>query len=223
MKLYLLDFRNIRFHFWIPILSAWLFIPLTVLLCEQISPTGNLTDASGFIQMFHPFLSIWWIVFVFRQYVDGSGREILHMYRKSQFLQCVFMQMLFLLVTGLPYFVLSFFYPNTGLEFLRIGVESFCLSSSAYCILFVSRSSTAAILINLIYVAITWSSKFDISRLIGNPENWIVKYDVLSYLNIFSVWKEVTAVPKSKFIVTLVAGLLLLAVGGWKNRNLFTE
>ena len=221
MKLYLLDFKNIRFHFWIPIVSAWIFIPLAVFICQRITPTDNLTDASGFIQMFHPFMAIWWIVFVFRQYADESGSELLHMYRRSQLPHCVFMQLFFLLITGVPYGILSCFYPDTGLEFLRIAVESFCLSSAAYCIIFTFRSATAAILVNLIYVAATWFVEFDISSMIDNPENLLVKYDLLSYLNIFSIWVDISEIPKMKFGVTAAIGFVFLMIGGWKNHNLF--
>lgn len=221
MRLYLLDLKNIRFHFFVPMAAALIFVPLTVWAFYQNGSTQDIVDASSYIQMYLPFLSIWWVVFVLRQYADGSGRELLHMQRKSQALQCLFMQALFLGITAAPYLVLSFFYEGMLYEYLRIAVQSFFLSSLAYCILFTLRSATAAILVDLLYVAATWFVKLDWGRITGSPESWLVQHDPMQYVNIFSTGMKAAELSAAKWFVPAVAGLVFLLAGCWRNRRLF--
>lgn len=222
MRRYWIDLKNIRLHVWVPVIAALILVPLTVWGFYQISGnTEDITEASSLIQMYLPFLSIWWIVFVFRQYADGSGRELLHMHCKSQVGECLFFQALFFLITAVPYVLFSFFYKNMAYEYLRIAVQSFALSSLAYCILFLFRSATASILVSLLYVVGSWFVKVDFSQIIENPDSWLVRYNPIEYLNIFSVARPALGLPWFKLIVPLVAGSAFLLIGWWFNRRMF--
>ena len=222
MRRYWIDLKNIRLHFWVPVIAALILVPLTVWGFYQISGnTEDITEASSLIQMYLPFLSIWWIVFVFRQYADGNGRELLHMHCKSQLIECLFFQALFLLITAVPYVLLSFFYEDMAYEYLRIAVQSFALSSLTYCILFVSRSATASILVSLIYVVVSWFVKVDFSKIIENTDSWLVHYNPIEYFNIFSVAKPALGLPWFKLIVPLIAGMVFLLIGRLFNRRMF--
>lgn len=104
------DYKNTLLQFFIPLIAAWLLVPLTVWGFYMLSgKTEDITDASPLIQMYLPFLPIWWTVFVCRQYVDGGGQELLHMHCKTQLWECLFFQVLLLLIVAVPYVFLSFF------------------------------------------------------------------------------------------------------------------
>lgn len=207
MKLYWIDFKNIRFLGLVPLVAAWLFFPLTVGLLVAYGgySQSNVFDFSYYAQMYLPFFACWWTVFVLRNYADGGGRELLHLYRKSQFGEWCFLFACYALVLAAPYTVLSFFYQQIGFEYLRILTESLFLASLAYCVLFAFRSATAALLVNLVYVSLTVFSKAGVTQ----------------YYSIFTPMLNAADVSPVLFAVTLALSAAFLALGRWRNKRLF--
>lgn len=113
------------------------------------------------------------------------------------------------------------FFQNIGYEYLPIAVQCFALSSLAYCVMFRVRSTTASILVSLIYVTLSWFVKVDFSSILENPDSWFIQHNLLEYANIFSIARPAWGLPWYKLIVPLASGLLLLLLGWRANRRMF--
>lgn len=74
-----------------------------------------------FTQYLIPMFSVWWILFVLREYVEGEGNELLYVNRyKLKFFDILALFVFYLLCVGVLYLLFSIFVPHMYLEYIRI-------------------------------------------------------------------------------------------------------
>lgn len=94
-----LTLKGMGVIFFVPYLFIFLVLPFATYM-ENLS--GNDFDNLYYysfvlIQILCPFFSIWWSLLGFREFIDGSGKEILLVYKKSIFWELFLTYLLYFL------------------------------------------------------------------------------------------------------------------------------
>ncbi len=158
MKLYgerfLLLLKALRFNICIPIIFINIIIPLLSLLLyikKGISDELS-TNICQLYQVFIPFLSCWWIIFILRFYYEEPGSEILFVtFDRNKLLDIFplfFIMLLNITLTSLPYF---FIIENFSSYFLRIILVCFFYFGFSYSVTMISKSITPTLIGLIIY------------------------------------------------------------------------
>lgn len=79
------DLRNIKWMFWLPLIMLNLMIPLINYHTYRTNYPESVTVIPGDLHevmlIAAPLLSVWWLLFVMREYVEGEGCEVLYVCR----------------------------------------------------------------------------------------------------------------------------------------------
>lgn len=70
--------KSLKIIFWIPLVILNVFLPIMNYLQYKTSGFGELLylNIIQYAQMFIPFCSVWWVIFIARQYVETDGNEL---------------------------------------------------------------------------------------------------------------------------------------------------
>ncbi len=135
IKLVFYNLKSMRTLYYVPIVTMFLLIPISLFLDKTLSKNIQLTYMNGltWIQTFVPFLSIWWILFGFREYIEGSGVEVLKTYKKQIVLDVLlvfiwytihilFMLLLLMVAVDLNYFnyIIYFIIQSMAYSFITL-------------------------------------------------------------------------------------------------------
>lgn len=158
MKLYcerfLLLLKALHFNIYIPIIFINIIIPLLSLifyLRKGINDEFS-TNIYQLYQIFIPFLSCWWIIFILRFYYEEPWAEILFVnFDKNKLLDIFPLFLIMLLditLTSLPYF---FIIEKFSFYFLRIILVCFFYFGFSYSITMISKSITPTLIGLIVY------------------------------------------------------------------------
>ena len=69
---------------YLPFIVNYLLTPLGALVYKRLKSEFYLSYLEDQIVFFAPLVAVWWILLIMQQYVEGDGREILHISGKSR-------------------------------------------------------------------------------------------------------------------------------------------
>jgi len=92
----------LRLRYQLVNLHGMLPVPVFVLYCvvaplcvmEYYAKPSGFYDFLSYSQIFIPLLSVWWVLFVLREYLEADGNEVLFLCNKNRFLPesvCLFL------------------------------------------------------------------------------------------------------------------------------------
>jgi len=145
--------KSLGVYFWIPILINDIIIPLIVLIIKINGTAENVAQGVMILsQMFTPFLAAFWTYIYLEKYIDMKGNECLYIVRKSKWSEIMSLFLIYI-ITNTIFFGLyicmgeRYFY-----EWLHIIIVSFLFVSAAYCLSYLLRSISLAMIPSFIYL-----------------------------------------------------------------------
>lgn len=107
-------FEKIRFEWkgfgrikYLPFIVDYILLPLFVIVCTKTSVMYReefYFSLHG--EYFIPFMSIWWIILILQEYVEGVGSEVIRIYDKNKLPELFFYFCIYL-ISLIPIFVFS--------------------------------------------------------------------------------------------------------------------
>ncbi|WP_242846431.1 hypothetical protein [Clostridium botulinum] len=72
--------KNLKIYYFIPLIFLYIVIPILdiglINMSENIENSYQLIFAEA--EKYIPILSLWWSTFIFKEYIDGDGNEVLY-------------------------------------------------------------------------------------------------------------------------------------------------
>lgn len=96
------------------------------------------------MQQFLPLFAAWWPLFIFREYLDASGSELLHVFRgngDNLLLRALVLWGLYSAVAGLPFIVYARYWEQIGYLYLAVTLQGLFFGMLAYCLAMWSRNT----------------------------------------------------------------------------------
>lgn len=156
-------FKSLKLLYFVPLIFLFIILPFST--AGDINRYG-IGEHTFFVtqinfQVYIPFMSIWWVVFGLREYVEGKGKELLFVYKKSMVFDFfIIFIWYFIHVVFLFIMYAIFFHPFFDCLII-IFVQSLVFSSVT--LFFMSALKTIAVpfLISIFYEIFCMFSKTD--------------------------------------------------------------
>lgn len=203
-----LTLKNLGFNFFVPYFFLFV-VTIFMTYTDFLQGFDKMTCYSNTyvkLQFFCPFFAIWWTVFGFREYIEGKGREILLVYKKSIIFEllAVFAFYLFhiFVLLSLYYVVFDFNYFNF---FFIFFAQAFTFFSVCVSLSILLKSIAVPFIISIIYEIFCMSANVNF----------------LKYINILSenipTNIEQIFIP---YIFTFIGGLIMLIISNFRFKRL---
>lgn len=185
--------------FFVPLIISDVMIPCIVWTTYKKFGAADETRRAilSFTQYFMPFFAGWWIFLNMMKYIDGEGNEIFYIRQRSKITEVLMLYGFYIAANTWPYLIYRNILQNSGLEWLRICIESFLFVSMVYFFAFLLKSMAFAMIPTVCY---GFASAFD--RGMHRP--------VFYYYDEHAV---TTTMLQQKYGVLLLIACLLLFVG----------
>lgn len=211
IKLLYFDFKNLRGYYFIPIFILYILIP--ILNVGMVKMSGSIENAYYLVfreaEKYLPIMSVWWTTFVFREYIEGDGNEILYCINKTGKLkafQIIFIFLWYIFHVSILFLVYSIFWDNILLQFIKIIIQCFFFTSLMYMFIYFFKSTTISFMILLLYELFALFMNSDFINFISIFENGkMIKLDVII----------------SKYLIVMVLSGLLFIIGVYKNNKYY--
>lgn len=202
----LYQLKGLRFLFYVPFFLIYMVIPI---LCIQSYFAVGISDSLyqtiiTFTQMLIPVMSVWWLILVFREYIESEGNEILFLYAKRIKLADAGILFCFFIITILPFYITCcFIFQNFIFEFIKIVMVCTFYFGFSYLLIFLSAS-----------IAITWMIVF-----IYTVANTIFYKDQAIFPLYYSLEEASLAGCLGFYLPLMLLGVLLLLLGVQLNKK----
>ncbi len=164
-----LNFRNVKGFYYIPLVFLYIVLPvLNIATIRQYGVCENaFTIICNDIQKFAPIMCSWWVIFAFKEYIEGDGCEVLYVYKKSIVLDVILIYIWYLIHITILMIVYSFYFTNIWLIFMRIAIQSLFFASGAYLCMFLFKSISISFMFIFVYEIICLFTNFGITKYIS--------------------------------------------------------
>ena len=200
--------KNLHWNFYIPLLIADVFLPFICLITylgERTRPLFAMT-VMQFSLIILPLCSIWWVIFINKDYIEGLGNELLFVCKNKIKTFDTFIAFILFFAVSIIQFA---FYIKADDSLKYEPVKLFCICFFFYCFVqfltYLTKSIPITLLLVLVYA-------------VGNP---MVAYNVDGA--VFPVFYDVTPMTfdsaKACCLPMLIAGLILLLISIWFNKR----
>lgn len=199
-------FKGIGILFWVPLLVVDILLPgLFTARCLSNGADETLRTAMLSInQMLIPLFSAWWPLFILREYVESDGNELLYVYgRRCKVWDILLVYLLYAADIGLMFILYVQWFPEMGMEYLRLMSVCVLYVGVVYALLYLTKSITAACIVVLFYTVIS---------LIGYHDQLVFP---LYYQPIPLTWSAYGRY----YLPLCLLGCMLLAVGAYLNKR----
>lgn len=189
--------------FYIPLLFNWMLIPaLAYFIYGRWGDEGmTYTEVLKYLQYFVPFLSAWWILFSFAEYVEDNGNELYFIQGRMRVYNTLAWLGVYLIVMAIPFLFYAEMISEFQIEYLRMAIECILFSCVTYMLLFLLASVPMTLVILLVYSIFSSLGAL-------NTETVLIYYDI-------RVWSgELFA---EKYLYLLLLSILALIIGAITN------
>lgn len=210
-KLIYFSMKNLKTYYFIPLIFLYILIP--ILDFGLVNMTGNIENAYVTIfresEKYIPILSLWWTTFIFKEYIDEDGNEILYCVEPSGKLKIHHVALIFIwyiMHVSILFLVYGLFWDNVLLEFLKTVIQCFFFTSLLYMLIYTLKSTIISFMVILIY---------ELLSLFINSE-------FINYINIFGTGDRISLhTITTKYFIFFLVGILFLIVGMYKNKRFY--
>ena len=152
-----LSFNRLIYH--LKSIGLLFFIPLVII--DILIPILNIMEYSKYgigeelyihilqySQWFFPFFSVWWVLFVLREYIESDGNELLYVHAdrcKLKDILCLFI--LYIFNITILFSIYTVLFPNMIYEFFKILSVCIFYLGITYFFTYLSKSITITLLI----------------------------------------------------------------------------
>lgn len=205
------SFKNLKIYYFIPLFILYVFLP--ILSVGIVYMSGSIENSYFLIfrevEKYIPILSSWWITFIFKEYIEGDGNEILYCVDESgkvKVFQILLILIWYIIHISILFLGYSIFLDNVFLEFLKTVIQCLFFTSLLYMLIYTLKSTTISFMILLIY---------ELFAIFINSE-------IANYISIFEngekiILKTIT----TKYLLVLLVSLVFLMIGIYKNKRFY--
>ncbi|MFZ3591295.1 hypothetical protein ACOI1C_19150 [Bacillus sp. DJP31] len=205
-----LSLRNLKIYYFIPIFFMYLVIPALFFSEIAITGVGDILHLRVVetTQKILPLFSVWWIIFILREYIEGEGNEVLYVYedlKRTKLLDILIVFIIYSLKITPLFILFSFFLDDMIFELLRVMIQCFFYSSLAYCLIYLTKSSAITFMFIMVY-------------------NFLVTYLNSSFVSKVSIFSNVSMsidLFHEKYIYVFLLGLVILLIGMIMNKYFY--
>lgn len=146
--------KNLHWNFFIPILIADIFLPFISLITYMNERTriDFAYTVMSFSLILIPFCSVWWAIFINRDYIEGQGNELLFVCKNKIKTLDTFLPYILFFAFSIIQFA---FYAKVDSELKYEPIKLLCICFFYYCLVqfmvFLSKSISITLLIVLCY------------------------------------------------------------------------
>lgn len=200
--------KNLHWNFFIPIAVADIFLPFICLISymsERTRPFFAMT-VMQFSLIIIPVCSIWWAVFINRDYIEGLGNELLFVCKNKIKTPDTLIAFILFFAVSIIQFA---FYIKADSSLKYEPVKLFCVCLFYYCFVqfltYLTKSIPITLLMVLVYT-------------IGNP---MIAYSIDGLF--FPIFYDVTPLTmesaKASFVPMVIVGIILLFISIVLNKK----
>ncbi len=200
--------KNLHWNFFIPIAVADIFLPFICLISymsEKTRPLFAMT-VMRFSLIIIPICSIWWVIFINRDYIEGQGNELLFVCKNKIKTMDTFIAFILFFFVSIIQFA---FYIQADSSLKYEPVKLFCVCLFFYCFVqfltYLTKSIPITLLMVLVYT-------------IANP---MIAYSIDGA--VFPIFYDVTPLTmesaKASFMPMVLAGVVLLLISVYFNKR----
>lgn len=155
LHLFYLNLKSIRLPYFVPIAAIFAYIPAMLYLYYVTNKDSIVyVQSMTIMEMQHiiPYFSIWWILFGVREYIEGSGKELLKVYKKSLIFEVILTFIWYIMHTVLFILIISIFLKNNYFpDFLVLLSQCVFFSSAAFFMMTLFNTISIPFLICTVY------------------------------------------------------------------------
>lgn len=137
-----------------PLIIFNLFLPILILLSYRKHGPSELFEMTllDLTQYFLPLFSVWWVVFVLREYLEADGNELFYIGEKKIILKELGLVFLLAMLNIMLVLALcSLLLPSFAIESVRIVSVCVFYFGLTYCMAFLLKSVSMTLLVLLLY------------------------------------------------------------------------
>lgn len=153
------NLKSLKLLFWIPVIVVNLVLPALNYVCYRQNGVGAYmqVDIVEKALLLLPFLSVWWVIFVLREYVEADGSEVLYVCRsRIKLVDALCPFLLYLFNITLLYSVYIAIFPDVmPLEYARMLCICAFFFGLTYFLVYFTKSITITLLVNLVYYIVS--------------------------------------------------------------------
>lgn len=149
--------KSTGFLFFVPIIIVDIIIPALNAFSYSAHGVGDelYNRILEITQIFIPFLSVWWVIFILREFVDADGCELLYTSKKTPAKSSIFMAFgiycLNIMVLYIPYCLM---FKNFALELIKILMICIFFFGAALFFSKITGSTSITIFLLVMYMLI---------------------------------------------------------------------
>lgn len=152
-----LQLKGLRFCALVPLIV--LFVILPALFIPLFEAAGPSEDAYRMFllctQTVMPFFSIWWIIFISREYIENDGNELLFTFKpKTLWREYLILFVIYLISALFVFFIFFHYYPGIWWEYIRFVCIAFMFLGGAYTLMYLTGSMALTFLVIMILIII---------------------------------------------------------------------
>lgn len=205
------SFKNLKGYYFIPLFILYIFLP--ILNIGMIYMTQSVENSYFWIfkeaEKYIPILSVWWITFIFKEYIEGDGNEILYCINglgKVKAFQIFLILIWYIMHVSILFIGYSMFLNNVFLEFLKTVIQCFFFTSLAYMLIYTLKSTTISFMVLLIY---------ELLAIFTNSE-------IVNYISIFEKGEKIILrTITTKYSLVLLLSIVFFIIGVYKNKKFY--
>lgn len=119
----ILMLKSTKALFFVPVVITNVFIPFLNFVSYRANGISDelYNNIIQFSQIFIPFLSVWWVVFILRDFIDSDGNEMLYVNKKwSLLLDFIAIFFVYIIDVIILYIFYIGFFPNMKYELIKL-------------------------------------------------------------------------------------------------------
>ena len=189
--------KNIGFLRFFPFIIINIIVPFLILI-NLFNPKNLEANLLAIYQYFFPLTSVWLSLFAMKEFIEADGREIYYMAGKLNILKEVLKLFIISIIDVLIILIVSLiFVPDFAIEIARILSACIFYFSLTYFISMLSKSTSIALLILILYTLI----------------NVILKSHIISFPLYCSTNIITTGELLTLCLPLLVSSIIIIALG----------
>lgn len=162
MKRCILELKNIKLYYIIPVIATCVLVPLIVVAeivvngCIDVRSLVKMYEAC---QMYIPWFGVWWPVFIMKSYLNSPGKELLFIYRfkyDNLAARMILLWLWYCVHISILFLIMYFLFHQVMIFFLLVTSQSLLLICAAYLIAMISRNTFIPLIMTFGYCLVFW-------------------------------------------------------------------
>lgn len=155
--------KSLKLLYFVPIVGLFLLLPFLSVGHFLSFGRGENAFYQTFAEMqrYIPFLASWWVIFGLREYVEGDGKELLHVYKRSLLPDFLLLFIWYMIHVCLLLILYGIFFENYWLDFCLFFIQSLVFAGMTFLLMIVCKTIAVPFLVNIFYEIFCMYSNMD--------------------------------------------------------------